>query len=106
MLARHPAIRSVGLLCLALLATMACAGEPREGRVQGVVVAVEARSVARADAFTLRGDDGRERVFRVDPRVDWTPGHLREHAALGEPVVVGWTRADGALVAVRVRDAE
>ena len=81
---------------------MACETGPE--RVRGTVLAVEARSIGRADAVTVRTDDGRELRFQVDPRVDWTPGHLREHAALGEPVIVEYTRAGDGLLAVRIDD--
>jgi hypothetical protein len=69
-----------------------------------VVVAVEARSVARADGLTLRAEGGQEYHFRVDPSVDWTPGHLREHMALGEPIVVEFTRPPDGLLATRIDD--
>ncbi|HLI25707.1 MAG TPA: hypothetical protein VKZ60_01465 [Chloroflexota bacterium] len=94
------------LLAGMLLGAAACTGGSPQ-TVRGVVVAVEARSLARAEAFTLRADDGRELTFRLGPEVDraWTPGHLREHAALGEPVVVTFTREGDALVAVRLADA-
>src|SRR2546430_6638803 len=76
------------LLCaFALVTGLACQGANGPKRVRGVVVAVEARSIARADGITLRADDGQEYQFRVDPSVDVTPGHLREHMALAEPVV-------------------
>jgi hypothetical protein len=102
----RPPRRGLGrwLLVGALVGAVACAsGAPQT--VRGVVVAVEARSVARAEAFTLRADDGRELTFRVAPEVAWTPGHLREHAVLGEPIVVTFTREGEALVAVHLADA-
>jgi hypothetical protein len=36
--------------------------------------------------------------------VDWTPGHLREHMALGEPIVVEFTRQPDGLLATRIDD--
>ena len=92
-----------GLLALALVGAVCTSGGPQT--VRGVVVAVEAHSIARADTLTLRADDGRDLQFRVAPEVDWTPGHLREHAALGDPVVVTFVREDDTLVAVRLADA-
>jgi hypothetical protein len=94
-----------GLLgALALLTGLACqrAGGPE--RVRGVVVGVEARSIARADGLTLRAAGGQEYHFRVDPGVDWTPGHLREHMALAEPIVVEFTRQSDGLLATRIDD--
>lgn len=102
----RPSRRGLGgwLLASALVGALACTSGPLH-TARGVVVAVEARSVARAEAFTLRADDGRALTFRVAPEVAWTPGHLREHAALGEPIVVTFKREGDALVAVRLADA-
>jgi len=83
---------------------LACRASPPPDRVQGVVVNVEATSIARATGLTVRGADGREYHFRVDPSVDWTPGHLREHMALGQPVVVEYRREGDDLLAVRIDD--
>jgi hypothetical protein len=95
---------ATGVLIVAVLLG-ACRAQPGPERVRGNVIAVQASSLARADAITIRTDDGRELTFRVDPGVDMTPGHLREHMTLGEPVVVGYTRApDGSAVAVRIED--
>jgi len=94
-----------GLLgALALLTGLACqrAGGPE--RVRGVVVGVEARSIARADGLTLSAAGGQEYHFRVDSGVDWTPGHLREHMALAEPILVEFTRQSDGLVATRIDD--
>jgi hypothetical protein len=89
---------------LALAAGLACQRPGGPERVQGVVVAVEARSIARADGLTLRAAGGQDYHFRVDPSVDWTPGHLREHMALGEPIVVEFTRQAEGLLATRIDD--
>jgi hypothetical protein len=91
-------------LALLLLAVVACQGPALPERVRGVVVSVEAQSLARADSVTVRAADGREYRFRVHPAVSWTPGHLREHMALGEPIVVDFTREPDGLVAVRIDD--
>ena len=41
----------------------------------------------------------------VDPRVDVTPMHLREHLVLAEAVVVEFARQPNGLVAVRIDDS-
>jgi hypothetical protein len=95
---------ATGVLILAVVLG-ACRGQAGPERVRGIVIAVQASSLARADAITIRTDDGRELTLRVEPGVDMTPGHLREHMTLGEPVVVEYTRApDGSAVAVRIED--
>jgi hypothetical protein len=87
-----------------LVATAACQGTGGPERVRGVVVAVDARSIARADGLTVRAEGGQEYHLRVDPSVDWTPGHLREHMALGEPIVVEFRRQADGLLATRIDD--
>ena len=94
-------VLAMGLLVLALAR---CEGPSLPQRARGVVIAVEARSLARADRVTVRTSDGRELSFQVDPSVNWTPGHLREHMAQGEPVVVEFTRRAEGLVALRIED--
>jgi hypothetical protein len=94
-----------GVLLLGLTALAACLPGNRTEQVTGVVVAVQARSIARADSIVLRTADGQELTLRVDARVDWTPGHLREHMALGAPVRVEYERQSDGLLAVRVEDA-
>ena len=76
---------------------------PRQAR--GLIVNVQARSIATAEAITLRADDGRELVLRVDASADVTPGHLREHMTLGEPVLVTYQQTADGLVATRIDDA-
>ncbi len=97
-------IAATSVLLVAILLG-ACRAQPGPERVRGNVIAVQASSLARADAITVRTEDGRELTFRVDPGGDMTPGHLREHMTLGQPVVVEYTRTpDGDLVAVRIED--
>ena len=90
---------------LALL-LVGCQGGGGRGseQVRGVIVAVQARSVAQADMVTVRADDGRELIFQVDSSVDVTPGHLREHMTLAEPVLVTYQRENGGLLARRIDD--
>jgi hypothetical protein len=89
------------------LATIGCRAEAAGGgarQVRGVIIAVQPRSIAQADTVTIRADDGRELTFRVDPSVDVTPGHLREHMTLGEPVVVTYRQDGSGLLAQRIDD--
>lgn len=66
---------------------------------------VQARSIVETESITLRADDGRELVFRVDRAVDFTPGHLREHMALAQPVLVTYEQTPDGLLAVKIDDA-
>ncbi len=92
------------LLCALVAFALACQGTGGPQQVRGVVVNVEATSIARATGLTVRGPDGRDYHFRVDPSVDWTPGHLREHMALGQPVVVQYRQEGDDLLAIGIDD--
>src|SRR5437763_12319611 len=73
-----------------LLAVMLCGAgcqadaQARPHQARGLIANVQARSIAETEGITLRADDGRELSIRVDPSVDVTPGHLREHMTLGQ----------------------
>jgi hypothetical protein len=73
-------------------------------RARGVIVDVQILDIGHARSFTLRSSDWRERTFAVDPSVDMTPGHMREHMAFGEPVTVAYRRAGDQLIATQVTD--
>jgi hypothetical protein len=71
---------------------------------------VESPNIQKVDSFTLRSDDGQELHFVTAPDFNqgvshlMTPGHMRQHMALADPVEVTY-RQDGAnLVAVRAVD--
>ncbi len=88
------------------LALMGCRAQAQSNveRVTGVVIAVTARSIAQAESVTVRTDDGRELTFLLDPAVDVTPGHLREHMTLAEPVIVIYRTTAEGLLAIRIDD--
>lgn len=77
-------------------------GAPPSAR--GQIVGVESLDIGHARSLTLRTNDGRQLVFLVDASVDMTPGHMREHMTLGQPVTVDYRRAGGDLVATRLTD--
>jgi hypothetical protein len=80
--------------------------------IHGVLVAVDSSSIQRVNSFTLRGDDGRELTFSVAPDFNqsaasgppMTPGHMRQHMALAEPVTVSYREEGGRLVALSATD--
>jgi len=98
---------ALGLVGLALLGCVACQAHAQTGvqQARGLVVNVQARSIAVTEAVTVRTDDGRELTFRVDPGVDVTPGHLREHMTLAQPVLVTYEQTPDGLLATRIDDA-
>jgi hypothetical protein len=83
---------------------------PPTQSVRGVLLDVEAPSIQKVDAFTLRTDSGQELHFTTAPDFNqgvahlMTPGHMRQHMALGDPVEVTYRNDNGALVALSAVD--
>jgi len=71
---------------------------------RGVLIDVQILDIGHARSFILRSSDGREHTFEVDPSMDMTPGHMREHMAFGEPVTVTYRRDGTRLIATQVTD--
>jgi hypothetical protein len=75
-----------------------------------VLLDVEAPSIQKVDSFTLRSDDGQEMHFVVSPDFNqgvahlMTPGHMRQHMALADPVEVTYREDTGSLVALDAVD--
>ena len=93
----------LGVVLLAWLG-VSYAGTAGQGSVRGAIVDVQTRDIGHAQSLTVRATDGRDWQFDVDPSVDMTPGHMREHMAFGEPVTVTYRRAGDQLVATQVTD--
>jgi hypothetical protein len=79
--------------------------------VRGVLLDVSSTNLQQVDTFTVRADDGRELSFIVAPNFNadvshaMTPGHMRQHMALADPVLVTYREQDGKLVALSATDA-
>jgi hypothetical protein len=75
-----------------------------------VLLDVESPNIQKVDSFTLRSDDGRQLKFVAAPNFNegvshlMTPGHMRQHMALGEPVLVTYRDDNGTLVALTAAD--
>jgi hypothetical protein len=75
-----------------------------------VLLDVESPGIQKVDSFTLRTTDGQEMHFITAPDFNqgashlMTPGHMRQHMALGDPVEVSYTDRNGTLVAVSAAD--
>ena len=91
-----------------------CAAQPPPAQthiVRGVLLDVESPGIQKVDGFTLRGDDGQELHFSTAPDFNqgvahlMTPGHMRQHMALGDPVEVTYRDEGGTLVALSAADA-
>jgi len=68
-------------------------------------------SIQQVDRFTLRTDDGQLLSFVAAPDFNakaqhaMTPGHMRQHMALADPVVVTYRDDNGTLIALSATDA-
>jgi hypothetical protein len=74
----------------------------------GVIVAIDAASLADVRSFTLRTTDDRRLVFglaELQNGTQFAPGHLAEHQATAQPVRVFYRDAGGTLQALRLEDA-
>jgi hypothetical protein len=109
--------RRFGTLCAGLvlvaLAVSAC-GSDGDGngtadapdRVQGVILHIEAERLDRIESFTLKsGDDTYRILIDADRDYEFNLGHLHEHLASSEPVVVDLEARGDELYAVTIEDA-
>lgn len=86
-------------------AVIACQQEVKPRQVRGLVIDVRVATFTQIQGFSLRTDDGSVYEFIVEGDVGITPGHLREHMLLGDPVLVTVRTADDLQIATRVDDA-
>ena len=99
-------------MCVLLLA--GCSTPPATAQTQtvrGVLLDVVSPSIQQVDRFTLRADDGRELLFTAAPNFNqnvshvMTPGHMRQHMAMADPVTVTYRQENGSLIALSAVDA-
>src|SRR3954454_5793384 len=100
----------VGLLFVMLAAACSASTSAPPQTARGVLLDVEAPSLQKVDSFTLRTDDGQELHFTAAPDFNqgvshlMTPGHMRQHMALADPVEVTYRNDGGTLVALSAVD--
>jgi hypothetical protein len=109
----HRACVVVGA-CLALAWLLAaCSAPPAAAQtrtVRGVLLDVESPGIQKVDSFSLRTDDGQELQFSTAPDFNqgvahvMTPGHMRQHMALADPVEVTYRDDNGKHVALSAID--
>jgi hypothetical protein len=106
------------MTCALLLTALetGCSASPNQAasapsqRVRGVLLDVESPSIQQVDSFTLRTDQGDELHFVTAPNFNkgdahlMTPGHMRQHMALADPVEVTYQDNNGTLVALDAAD--
>ena len=106
--------RGLVLLMLVLLGACAAPAPPPAAAptqtVRGVLVDVQSASLQQLSEFTLRTDDGQDLSFTPAPNFNqgvehqMTPGHMRQHMALGDPVTVTYRDDNGKLIALSATD--
>ncbi len=83
-------------------------GPPTPTAVEGVIVAIDGSGLADVRGFTLRRPGGETLDFRLgelENGNEFPPGHLAEHQATAEPVVVYYRMEGDERFAVRLEDA-
>lgn len=95
----------IRLLAVSWLSLAACRQVAPPEQRRGLVVDVTIASFTQIQAFTLQTDEGETHDFVVEGSIGITPGHMREHMLLGDPVIVSIRYADGLQIATRVDDA-
>ena len=84
--------------------------EPPQGTARGVLLEVVGAGFGAPERIILLDDEGRTWEFRVDPEVatnreqPQSAGHLRQHMAFVDPVLVRYRETPEGLVAVRILD--
>ena len=81
---------------------------PPRSPVAGVITSIDSQGVDKVKGFTLRTRSGVDLTFligQLDNGVEFPPGHLAEHQASLEPVLVYFKVEDGKLVVYHLEDA-
>jgi len=96
-----------------VLLLASCSAPPATAQthtVRGVLLDVVSPGIQKVDSFTLRTDDGQELHFSTTPDFNqgvahlMTPGHMRQHMALADPVEVTYRDENGKHVALSATD--
>ncbi len=95
---------SVVLLAVVLSLAIACGSDPEGVSVTGEVADVKARSLTEFETLTIVDEDGRTWQFVGGAFAGFTPSHLREHQALGDPVRVWYVEEGDLLRVTRIED--
>ena len=83
-------------------------GEIPQSPVAGVVTSIQATALDKVSGFTLRTSSGITLTFvigQLDNGAEFPPGHLSEHAASLQPVLVYFNVENGKLVVYHMEDA-
>ena len=72
--------------------------------VRGLVVEVRGRSITDLGFLAIRDEAGGLWEFYADGFAGFTPSHLREHQAFGQPVTVTYRETPDGLMVVGLSD--
>jgi hypothetical protein len=103
-ISRREALARLSIGAASFLAC-ACKTDARPTVRQGLIIGMQAASFLRVASFTLRTDDGEVIDMACEGDVGITPGHMRDHMALAEPVAVTVKYDGDRVIALRVDDA-
>jgi hypothetical protein len=98
----------VAVAALAVVAAVLALQAGAQRTETGLVIDVDATGLTEVRGFTLRTDDGRTTSYRIgelENGTEFPPGHLVEHLATAERVVVYFRDESGERVAYRLEDA-
>ncbi len=82
--------------------------EVPESPIVGLVTKIDSEGLDKVKGFTLRASNGQDLTFvlgDLDNAADFAPGHLAEHMAAADPVLVYFRVVNGALVVYHLDDA-
>jgi hypothetical protein len=82
--------------------------EVPESPIVGLVTNIDSEGLDKVKGFTLRASNGEDLTFvlgTLENAAEFAPGHLAEHMAAADPVLVYFRLENGALVVYRLDDA-
>ena len=94
----------VALLTLAAVMFTACGSDPEGTPVTGEVTDVQSRSITEFDSLTIVDSKGQTWTFSGGAFSGFTPSHLIEHQALGDPVKVWYVEENGVRRVTHIED--
>jgi hypothetical protein len=94
-----------------MMSAIACTRSgPPNSTLRGVLLEVAAPSLTQVDSFSVRDDAGQVWNFRAASDFNagathvMTPGHMRQHMALGDPVTITYRAEGSSLIAQSATD--
>lgn len=93
------------ILLLASVLITSCGSAVEIKEVRGFIKDLHSYSLTELHSLTLEDNQGQMWTFTTTRQfVGFTPSHLREHQALGEPVTVRFREEASGLVIVAIND--